>query len=50
MPKNTKVGKMYDAMVGEGMSKGKAAAIAQAKTGKSLMTGKPPMHKGKSKR
>ena len=50
MPKGSKVGKMYDAMVSQGMSKGKAAAIAQSKTGKSLMTGKPPMHKGKSKR
>jgi len=42
MPKNTKVGKMYDAMKREGMDKGKAARIAQAKTGKSLATGKTP--------
>ena len=39
---------MYDAMVGEGMSKGKAARIAQSKTGQALATGKPPKHKGKS--
>ena len=45
MPKNTKVDRMYEAMKAEGMSKGKAAAIAQSKTGMSLMTGKPP--KGK---
>lgn len=42
MPKGTKVHKMYDAMVREGVSKGKAARIAQSKTGKSLMTGKKP--------
>lgn len=49
MPKNSKVGKMYDAMVSEGMSKGKAARIAQSKTGKSLATGKKPMGKMKHK-
>lgn len=43
MPKGTKVHDMYEAMKREGMSKGKAARIAQAKTGMSLMTGKPPM-------
>ena len=42
MPKNTKVGKMFDAMRAEGMPKAKAAKIAQAKTGKSLKTGKTP--------
>ena len=42
MPKNTKVGQMYDAMVREGMDKGKAARIAQSKTGKSLVTGRKP--------
>lgn len=42
MPKNTDVGRMYDAMVAEGMDKGKAARIAQARTGKSLHTGKAP--------
>lgn len=45
MPKNTKVHKMYEAMVREGMDKGKAARIAQAKTGKSLQTGKKPKRK-----
>lgn len=48
MPKGSKVGKMYDAMVREGMPKAKAARISQAKTGQALATGKPPMHrKGK---
>ena len=45
MPKNTKVHKMYDAMVRQGMDKAKAARIAQSKTGKSLSTGKPPKKK-----
>lgn len=45
MPKGTKVHKMYEAMREEGMSKGKAARIAQAKTGKSLATGKKPRGK-----
>lgn len=45
MPKNTKVHKMYQAMVDEGMDKGKAARIAQAKTGKALATGKKPKHR-----
>ena len=45
MPKGTKVHKIYDALTREGMDKGKAARIAQAKTGKSLTTGKKP--KGK---
>jgi hypothetical protein len=45
MPKNTKVDKMYRAIVRSGKSKASAARIAQAKTGKSLATGKKP--KGK---
>ncbi len=45
MPKNSKVGKMYDAMKREGMSSGKAARIAQSKTGKSLKTGRAPKRK-----
>ena len=45
MPKGTKVEKMYTAMVDEGMDKGKAARIAQSKTGLALSTGKPPKHK-----
>ena len=45
MPKGTKVHKIYDALVGEGASKGKAARIAQAKTGRALATGKKPKRK-----
>jgi hypothetical protein len=45
MPKNTKVHKMYEAMVRNGVPKGEAAATAQKRTGKSLRTGKKP--KGK---
>lgn len=45
MPKNTKVHKIYEAIVREGGSKAKAARIAQAKTGRSLKTGKPPKRK-----
>lgn len=45
MPKGTKVHKIYDALRREGKSAASAARIAQAKTGKSLATGKPP--KGK---
>jgi hypothetical protein len=47
MPKGTKVHDMFSAMVREGMSKGKAARIAQAKTGLALQTGKPPKSKEK---
>lgn len=46
MPKGTRTHKMYDAMRKEGVSKGKAARIAQAKTGKSLKTGKKSKGKG----
>lgn len=49
MPKGTKVHDMYDAMVAEGMSKGKAARIAQSKTGQALATGKPPKGTSKTK-
>lgn len=45
MPKGTKVHKIYDALRREGASKGKAARIAQSKTGRSLMTGKKPKRK-----
>lgn len=45
MPKGTKVHKIYEALKREGASKGKAARIAQSKTGKSLATGKAPKHK-----
>ena len=36
---------IYEALVGKGYPRGKAAAIAQAKTGLALATGKPPKHK-----
>ena len=42
MPKNTKVHKIYTKLVKKGYSKGKAAKIAQSKTGKSLKTGRKP--------
>lgn len=42
MPKNSKVHKVYDALVKQGKSKGSAARIAQAKTGRSLKTGRAP--------
>ena len=45
MPKGTKVHKIYEAVKREGASPGKAARIAQAKTGKSLKTGKAPRKK-----
>lgn len=50
MPKGTKVHRAYDAMREQGYSKGKAARIAQSKTGQALKTGKPLKHKGKGKR
>jgi hypothetical protein len=45
IPKGSKVDKVYKALRKEGASKGKAARIAQAKTGKSLKTGKKPKKK-----
>lgn len=45
MPKSSKVGKMYDAMREKGMPAGKAARIAQSRTGQSLHTGKKPKKK-----
>lgn len=47
MPKGSKVDKMYEALKKEGMDSGKAARIAQAKTGQALATGKPPKNKGR---
>lgn len=44
MPKGTKVDNVYEALRREGMDKGKAARIAQSKTGQALATGKPPKH------
>lgn len=46
MPRNAKVHKVYSAVRQTGASKAKAAKVAQAKTGKSLATGRKP--KGKS--
>ncbi len=40
MPTNSKVGKMYDALVRGGKSKASAAKIAQSRTGQSLATGR----------
>lgn len=42
MPKGSKVERVYNALVRQGMNTGKAARIAQSKTGQSLQTGKPP--------
>jgi uncharacterized protein YdaT len=47
MPKGTKVHKMAKAMMREGMSEGRAIAIAQSKTGKSYATGRKPKSKRK---
>jgi hypothetical protein len=49
MPEGTKVDKIYKALKKKGMSKGKAARIAQSKTGKSLATGKAPKKKSKKR-
>jgi hypothetical protein len=46
-PKGTKMDKMYEAMKSEGMDKGKAARVAQSKTGLALATGLPPKTKKK---
>jgi hypothetical protein len=45
MPKGTKVHKIYQALRKKGKSKSSAARIAQAKTGKSLKTGRKPKRK-----
>ena len=50
MPKGTKVDRIYEALKREGASPGKAARIAQAKTGLSLATGKRPKAKRKEKK
>jgi hypothetical protein len=49
MPKGTKVDRVYEALRREGADPGKAARIAQSKTGQALATGKPPKNKGKKK-
>lgn len=48
MPEGTIVHRTYEALREKGMSKGRAARIAQARTGKSLHTGKKPKHKRKT--
>jgi len=40
MPKNSKVHKMYEALLRAGYTKEQAAKIAQARTGQALSTGK----------
>jgi len=45
MPKGTRVHKVYTKLRAKGYSKGKAARIAQSKTGQSLKTGRKPRHK-----
>ena len=50
MPKDTPVDAVYQALKREGKDKGTAARIAQAKTGLSLATGKPPKGKKKPKK
>lgn len=48
MPKGTVVHRMYEALRDKGMSEGRAARIAQSRTGKSLATGKTPKRKRKT--
>jgi len=50
MPKGTKVEKVYTALKKKGKDEGSAARIAQALTGLSLKTGKPPKKKKSSKK
>lgn len=45
MPKGTKVDNIYEALKRKGMASGKAARIAQSKSGQSLKTGRPPKRK-----
>lgn len=45
MPKGSKVDKVYQALKEKGYGKAKSARIAQAKTGRSLKTGKKPKKK-----
>ena len=45
MPKGSKVEKVFRALKREGADPGKAARIAQAKTGRSLKTGRKPKRK-----
>jgi hypothetical protein len=45
MPTNTKVHRLYEALLRGGKSKASAAKIAQSVTGKALATGKKPKKK-----
>lgn len=45
MPRNSKVHKVYEALLRDGYSKASAARIAQDRTGQSLATGKPAKKK-----
>lgn len=45
MPKGTKVHRVFEALKRQGKSVASAAKIAQAQTGRSLMTGKRPKNK-----
>jgi len=45
MPRGTKVDKIYQALKRKGASSGKAARIAQSKSGQSLKTGRAPKKK-----
>lgn len=46
MPMDSRVHKMYSALLKQGKSKEAAAKIAQSVTGLALMTGKPPKKMG----
>ena len=50
MPKGTLVERMYTGLKKHGFSEGSAARIAQARTGKSLATGKAPKSRGTADR
>jgi len=49
MPKGSPVHKLYKKLLAEGHSEESAARIAQAETGLSLQTGKPPKKDKKGK-
>ena len=42
MPKGSQVHKVFEALIRKGMTKGKAARIAQSKTGAALQTARMP--------
>ena len=44
MPKHSEVDDVYEALRRRGYGKGKAARIAQSRTGEALATGRPPKH------